>query len=77
MMGQPLLRTLDKGYPLITENGNLIFDTSFPSITDPKRMEIDVKSIAGVIEVGLFTRTADIYYKAKNDGSFDTISSFQ
>jgi ribose 5-phosphate isomerase A len=74
MKGQPLLRTLDKGYPLITENGNLIFDTSFPSITDPKRMEIDLKNIAGVLEVGLFTRTADIYYKAKNDGSFDTIS---
>jgi ribose 5-phosphate isomerase A len=74
MMGQPLLRTLDKGYPLITENGNLILDTSFPSIADPKKKEVEVKNIAGVLEVGLFTRTADIYYKAKNDGSFDTIS---
>jgi ribose 5-phosphate isomerase A len=74
LMGQPLLRTLDKGYPLITENGNLILDTSFPSLTDPKKKEIELKNIAGVIEVGLFTRTADIYYKAKNDGSFDTIS---
>jgi ribose 5-phosphate isomerase A len=74
MMGQPLLRTLDKGYPLITENGNLILDTSFSSITEPKRKEIEVKNIAGVIEVGLFTRRADIYYKAKNDGTFDTIS---
>lgn len=74
MMGQPLLRTLDKGYPLITENGNLILDTSFPSIADPKKLEVEVKNIAGVLEVGLFTRTADIYYKAKNDGSFDTIS---
>jgi ribose 5-phosphate isomerase A len=75
MMGQPLLRTLDKGYPMITENGNLILDTSFPSIADPKKKEVEVKNIAGVLEVGLFTRTADIYYKAKNDGSFDTISS--
>ena len=74
MMGQPRLRTLDKGYPLITENGNLILDTSFPSIIDPKKLEVEVKSIAGVLEVGLFTRTADIYYKAKNEGSFDTIS---
>jgi ribose 5-phosphate isomerase len=38
-------------------------------------LEVEVKNIAGVLEVGLFTRTADIYYKAKNDGSFDTISS--
>ncbi len=74
MRGQPVLRTLDKGYPLVTENGNFILDTSFPSITDPKKMEVELKNIAGVLEVGLFTRRADIYYKAKNDGSFDTIS---
>jgi ribose 5-phosphate isomerase A len=74
MGGQPLLRTLDKGYPLVTENGNLILDTFFPSITDPKKMEGDLKNFAGVLEVGLFTRRADIYYKAKEDGSYETIS---
>lgn len=74
MGGQPMLRTLDKGYPLVTENGNFILDTSFPSILDPKKMEVELKIIAGVLEVGLFTRRADIYYKAKNDGSFETIS---
>jgi ribose 5-phosphate isomerase A len=72
--GRPVLRTLDKGYPLITENGNLILDTFFPSIADPKKMELELKNIAGVLEVGFFTRRADIYYKAKNDGSFETIS---
>lgn len=74
MGGQPVLRTLDKGYPFVTENGNLILDTSFPSITDAKKMEVELKTIAGVLEAGLFTRRADIYYKAKNDGSFETIS---
>ena len=73
MGGQPVLRTLDKGYPFVTENGNLILDTSFPSITDAKKMEVELKTIAGVLEAGLFTRRADIYYKAKNDGSFETI----
>ena len=72
--GRPVLRTLDKGYPLITENGNLILDTFFPSIADPKKMEAELKNIAGVLEVGFFTRRADIYYKAKNDGSFEIIS---
>ena len=72
--GRPVLRTLDKGYPLITENGNLILDTFFPSIADPKKMELELKNIAGVLEVGFFTRRADIYYKAKNDCSFETIS---
>ncbi|MDQ3909634.1 MAG: ribose-5-phosphate isomerase RpiA [Thermoproteota archaeon] len=74
MGGQPVLRTLDKGYPFVTENGNLILDASFPSLTDAKKMELKLKSIAGVIEAGIFTRRADIYYKAKDDGSFETIS---
>lgn len=72
--GRPVLRTIDKGYPLVTENGNLILDTFFPSITDSEKMEKELKNIAGVLEVGLFTRRADIYYKAKDDGSFETIS---
>jgi len=72
--GQPVLRTLDKGYPFITENGNIILDTTFPSIPDPKKKEFELKIIPGVLEVGLFTRRADVYYKAKSDGSFDTIT---
>lgn len=74
MGGKPELRTLDKGYPFVTENGNFILDTTFPSIRDPKRKEIELKSIAGVLEVGLFTRRADVYYKAKSDGTFDVIT---
>ena len=74
MMAKPVLRILDKGYPFVTENGNLIFDVLFPSITDPKNMELDLKNIAGVLEVGIFTRRADIYYKAKTDGSFETVT---
>jgi ribose 5-phosphate isomerase A len=75
MKGKPVLRTLDKGYPFVTENGNLILDVLFPPISDAKKMELALKNIAGVLEVGIFTRRADIYYKAKTDGSFDTIIS--
>ena len=75
MMGKPKLRILDKGYPFVTENGNLILDVLFSTITDAKKMELDLKNIAGVLEVGIFTRRADIYYKAKTDGSFETITS--
>ncbi|MDQ3848528.1 MAG: ribose-5-phosphate isomerase RpiA [Thermoproteota archaeon] len=72
--GKAVLRTLDKGYPFVTENGNLIFDTLFPSIADPKRMESELKYIPGVLEVGIFTRRADIYFKAKDDGTFEMLS---
>jgi len=75
MGARPALRTLDRGYPFITENGNIIIDTTFSSIPDPKKKEIELKCIAGVIEVGLFTtRRADIYYKAKSEGTFETIT---
>jgi ribose 5-phosphate isomerase A len=74
MKAKPVLRILDKGYPFVTENGNLIFDVLFRSIPDPKKMELDLKKIAGVLEVGIFTRRADIYYKAKIDGSFETVT---
>ena len=70
--GSPKLRTMDKGYPSVTENGNIVLDTSFSSLGNPRGKEIELKSIPGVLEVGLFTR-ANIYYKAKNDGSFEII----
>ena len=75
MKGKPKLRILDKGYPFVTENGNLILDVLFPPITDAKKLELELKNFAGVLEVGIFTRRADIYYKAKTDGSFETIIS--
>jgi len=74
MGGKPALRMLDKGYPFVTENGNVILDTTFPSIPDPKKKEVELKRIAGVLEVGLFTRRADVYYKAKSDGTFEAIT---
>ena len=38
-----------------------------------RQKENEIKSIPGVVEVGLFTRRADAYYKANNDGSFEII----
>jgi ribose 5-phosphate isomerase A len=41
-----------KDGPVITENGNLLFDARFEEIGDD--MELKIKSITGVIESGLF-----------------------
>ena len=73
MGGTPILRLLDKGYPFVSENGNVILDTKFASIDDPKKMERDLKNIPGVMEAGIFTRTPDVFYKAKSDGAFEKI----
>jgi ribose 5-phosphate isomerase A len=68
------LRKLDNGFPFFTENGNIIFDVSFESITSIKRMNTEIKSIPGVVEVGLFARPNNVsYYKIHPDASFEVI----
>ncbi|HXX98731.1 MAG TPA: ribose 5-phosphate isomerase A [Candidatus Bathyarchaeia archaeon] len=71
--GRPKLRTVGEDYVYVTENGNLILDTRFVSIPDVRKKEVELKNIAGVLEVGLFTRHANVYYKANDDGSFEKI----
>ncbi len=70
MNGKPSIRMLNKGYPFITENGNIILDTDFGIIEEPYRLEEEVKHIAGVIEVGIF-KPANIYYKLLDDDRFE------
>jgi len=42
--------------PLITETGNMILDARFPPLENPESMEIRLKTVPGVIEVGIFSR---------------------
>ena len=71
--GRPKIRTLDMGYPFITENGNIILDCNFGVIKKPKLLREKIKNISGVLEVGIFTRKPDIIYKARSNGKFDII----
>jgi len=71
--GKPIIRTLDRGYPFVTENGNIILDCDFKTIKKPKALQEKIQSIPGVLEVGIFTRKPDIIYKALKDGCFDVI----
>ena len=71
--GKPKIRTLDRGYPFVTENGNIILDCNFGIIKKPKVLQENIKKISGVLEVGIFTRKPDIIYKAKSNGKFDVI----
>jgi ribose 5-phosphate isomerase A len=73
--GRPKMRMLKEGYPYVTENGNFILDTLFDSPPDVRKQEVELKSIPGVVEVGLFTRRSGTYYKAEEDGTFETIKN--
>ena len=69
--GLPSIRLLDKGYPFITENGNIIYDTVLPKLENVKETERDIKNIPGVVEVGLFTIHANSYYKISGENDFE------
>ncbi|MDQ3727810.1 MAG: ribose 5-phosphate isomerase A [Thermoproteota archaeon] len=75
MDGTPKMRMLKEGYPYVTENGNFILDTLVDFSSDIRQQEVELKNIAGVVEVGLFTKHANAYYKAKEDGTFETIEN--
>ena len=72
--GLPRMRMLDKGYPFVTENGNIIYDTLLPKYNNIKETEMGLKNIPGVIEVGLFTNHADSYYKIHSENDFESIN---
>ena len=72
--GKPKIRTIERGYPFITENGNVILDCNFGVIKNPKTLAQKVKLIPGVIEVGIFTRKPDVIYKAKTNGKFEMLT---
>jgi len=72
--GLPKMRMLNKGYPFITENGNIIYDTLLPKYDNLKETERDIKNIPGVIEVGLFTIQADSYYKITSEKDFELVT---
>jgi ribose 5-phosphate isomerase A len=71
--GLPSIRLLDKGYPFITENGNIIYDTVLPKLDNVKETERDIKNIPGVVEVGLFTIHANSYYKITGENDFEIV----
>lgn len=71
--GKPTLRTNNKRYPIITENGNMIIDCGFGIIEKPQILLNKMINIPGVLEVGIFKRKPDIIYKANLDGSFNIL----
>lgn len=56
-----------KNGPIITDNGNYVVDTNFGEMEDPVNLERRIKSIPGVLEVGIFTGLIDrVYVGSKN-----------
>ena len=70
--GKPHIRLLERGYPFVTENGNIILDCDFGQIQNPKELAAKIIGIPGVIEVGIFPKPY-IIYKAKKNGKYEIL----
>jgi ribose 5-phosphate isomerase A len=64
-----------RGYPAYSENGNMLFDALFAPIEDPARTEVELKSIPGVLEVGIFVIRPITVYKIRPDGAYEALKS--
>ncbi len=74
LSGNPSIRTLNRGYPFFTENGNIIVDCDFGAIQEPRQLSQKIKQLAGVMESGIFTKRPTTIYKAKTKGKFQVIN---
>ena len=69
--GNPVIRTLNKGYPFFTQNGNLIINAHFNQITEPLKLEQLLLNIPGIIANGIFSMKIDTFLRANEDGSVE------
>lgn len=57
-----------KDGPVITDNGNFVIDAKFNIIESPIHLEIDLNTIPGVVENGIFTQMVDKVIIGTADG---------
>ena len=58
-----------KDGPVITDNGNFVIDAKFDKIESPAHMEIDLNTIPGVVENGIFSQMVDKVIIGTDEGT--------
>lgn len=69
---KPKLRQNEQGAPYLTDNGNYILDCHVGHIPDPPALHLQLKSLVGVVETGLFIDMADLVILADQTGQIRT-----
>jgi ribose 5-phosphate isomerase A len=69
------LRGDGRGQTVISDNGNLIADGSYPRIDDPEGLAERLDAVPGVAGHGLFLGMTDLVLAARSDGSVQRLSS--
>lgn len=69
MGANPEIRMAErKDGPVITDNGNFVIDAKFEKIESPAHLEIDLNTIPGVVENGIFSNMVDKVIMGTKDG---------
>lgn len=59
--------------PIISDNGNILADVDIGEIRDPEEIHEKLKSVAGILETGIFIKAADLIVIGYPDGSIKRI----
>lgn len=57
-----------KDGPVVTDNGNFVIDAEFGVVSDPEDLEIELNSIPGVVENGIFSGVVDQVFVGTSEG---------
>jgi ribose 5-phosphate isomerase A len=69
---KPTLReAVRKAGPVVTDNGNIVFDCVFPEAFDPAAMEAAINMIPGVVENGIFARKRAVALISRSTGEIE------
>ena len=71
---EPSLR-MKNDVPFVTDEGHLIYDCKFPSISDPKDVLRRIESIPGVVTCGLFVDLVHAVESYCEDGTVKVLSN--
>ncbi len=55
--------------PVVTDNGMWIVDCDFGPIENPRKLDMSIREIVGVVESGLFCNMAEAAFFGQEDGS--------
>lgn len=67
-LGEPVLRMRD-GAPFVTDNHNFILDLFTGPMSDPARLDAEVRRVPGVVDTGLFLGMATEVLVGEPDGA--------
>jgi ribose 5-phosphate isomerase A len=68
--GRAELRVTPSGDPFVTDEGNVILDTRFDRIEQPRELEQEIRGRPGVVEVGLFLAMATVAILGTDSGTY-------